>query len=479
MVYLFMHICIIFIMTILRILKILLILIVAIFTPIFLFQTFRYFSKAENVPADIVVDTRKIIGFIYPNWKALAQGGEEKGVQMLQNVIPDLQALAPRYIRIDHIYDFYDVVTRDQTGQLVFNWTKLDATVCDIYSTQAKPFFVLGYMPPVLSDGGSLIDKPKNWNDWSQVVQKTIEHFSRTSTRICNQLTNNSFEDIYYEVWNEPDLESFGDWSLYGGSKDYKTLYYYSVLGASKAQNVNHYLIGGPVTTSAYRNWFTVFADYILANNLRIDFLSWHHYSKNPDDFSKDLINLNQWLTDDKYIRFRHLPKIISEWAYDSNYNPVSETDIGAAHTVVSIRNLIEQQLELAFAFEIKDGLNPSWGLLTYKGQKKPRYFALKILNLLDRARLQITGEGTFVRAIASSSYNKTTLILVNYDQNNTNNEIVPVTFINLTPGAYIISERYPNEKNITRNFLLTESTLKKSVVMRPNSIVAIELVKQ
>lgn len=454
-------------------------LLLIVIVPILLFKTYLYLSKAAPTKADIVVDTRKIIGFINPNWKALAQGGEEKGVPMLRNVINELAGLSPRYIRIDHLYDYYDVVSKNSDGQLTFNWQKLDETVCDIYRTGAKPFLSLGYMPPAISQDGSLITRPSNWNDWSLVVQKTIERYSGQSTRLCGQVTGKWFEDIYYEVWNEPDLESFGKWSLYGGEKDYKTLYYYSIIGANNAQNVYRFLIGGPATTAAYRNWFVVFADYVLKNNLRIDFLSWHHYSKNPDDYYQDLSNLNSWLADDKYIRFRHLPKIISEWGYDSNPNPVADTNIGAAHTVASIRNLIEQQLEMGFAFEVKDGPTPSWGILNYNGYKKPRYFAFKLLNLLDRARLQLEGEGTFVKAIASSSNNRTTVILVNFDLNNSNTELVPVTFKNLSPGKYQMKQTTLNEQVFIGNFDLTEPSVKKSFLMPANSVIAIELVKQ
>ena len=460
--------------------KILIYIILTIFAFPFLFFSFQYFSRAAAIKANIVVDVTKTSGPFPDRWKALAQGGEESGVRMFANVIPQLSELYPSYIRIDHVYDFYDVVSRDASGNLSFSFDKLDQTVCDIYHTGAKPFFSLGYMPQPMSDDGSLIGKPKNWKDWSLLVQKTVERYSGQTTVLPCGIQDGFWRtDIYYEVWNEPDLETFGRWSLYGGNKDYKTLYYYSVVGAQRAQNIYRYFIGGPATTAAYRNWFMVFADYVLDNKLRIDFLSWHHYSKNPGDFYQDLANLNQWLADDKYLRFRNLPKIISEWGYDSNPNPIADTNVGAAHTVASIRNLVEQQLELAFAFEIKDGQTSSWGVLSANAQKKPRYFALKLLNLLDRAKLQVEGEGTFVHAIASSSYNKTTLILVNYDSDNRNNELVPVTFNNLSLGSYKITETNLQEKTVTVNLTLTEPTLKKSVLMQPNSVVAIEIIKQ
>lgn len=466
-------------MRLIKFIRILIKIVLFFIIPIILFKTFQYLSKATPIKANIVVDARKISGFINPNWKAIAQGGEEKGVRMLETVVPEVADLFPRYIRIDHIFDYYDVVSRGTDNQLIFDWQQLDQTVCDIFHTGAKPFFSLGYMPSVISEDGSPIAKPKNWQDWALVVKKTVEHYSGQSTRLCGQVTGSWFEDIYYEVWNEPDLETFGKWSHWGGDKDYKLLYYYSVLGANQAQNVYRYLIGGPATTAAYKNWFTIFADYILENNLRIDFLSWHHYSTNPDDFYQDLNNLNQWLTDEKYIRFRHLPKIISEWGFDSQPNPVADTDVAAAHAVSSIINIIDQQVELAFTFEIKDGPSPSWGILDYQGEKKPRYFALKLLNILDRNRIKLDGEGDYVKAIASATTNKISLILVNYDQKSLNTELVPVTFNNLNIGRYQIIETNLKGKTTTVNMELTDPTLKKSILMPANAVVAIELIKQ
>src|SRR3989338_3587181 len=153
------------------------IVILLILAPLF-FYSFQYFSRAAAIKANIVVYINKSSGPFPDRWKALAQGGEESGVRMLENVVSKVSGLYPKYIRLDHIYDFYEVVSRDSSNNLKFNFSKLDETVCDIYNTGAKPFFSLGYMPPTMSDDGSLVGKPKNWNEWTFLVQKTIEHYS-------------------------------------------------------------------------------------------------------------------------------------------------------------------------------------------------------------------------------------------------------------------------------------------------------------
>ncbi|MEK7494999.1 MAG: glycosyl hydrolase [Patescibacteria group bacterium] len=459
------------------------IIVLAIAVPV-LFYYFQYFSKAASVKANIIVDVNKTSGPFPDRWKALAQGGEEAGVRMLENVVSKVSGLYPKYIRLDHIYDFYEVVTRDPSNNLKFDFSKLDQTVCDIYHTGAKPFFSLGYMPPTMSEDGSLIGKPKNWNEWTFLVQKTVEHYSGRDTVLpCGAMENFWKTDIYYEVWNEPDLESFGKWK-YTGAKSYSDLYFYSVKGAQQAQNILTYKIGGPVTTALYKNWIQKFLDYIIANNLRIDFISWHHYSKKTDDYTQDIININKWLGEDpKYDRYENLPKIISEWGYDSEKNQIADTAVGAAHTVASLRNLISARLEQSFLFEIKDGPTLSWGILTYQGEEKPRYKALKLLNDLEGSQLMVDGEGSNVSAIASKKEEKIVLILTNYDESGRNYEAVPVTFKNLDGVSYKLTKKYLDGRSeISLNLKPENEELKlnneKSIIMQANAIVELELVK-
>jgi hypothetical protein len=105
----------------------------------------------------------------------------------------------------------------------------------------------------------------------------------------------------------------------------------------------------------------------------------------------------------------------------------------------------------------------------------------LQLLNTLDKARLKLTGEGTYVRAIASSGLNKTTVLLVNYDIANTNTEQVPITLTNLDPGSYTLTQtflRYKPEVT-TKDIDITGSDAKLTAIMPPNTIVSIELSKK
>jgi xylan 1,4-beta-xylosidase len=333
-----------------------------------------------------------------------------------------------------------------------------------------------------MSEDGTLIGKPKEWSEWSLLVQKTIERYSGKLTVLpCGGLYEYWRSGIYYEVWNEPDLESFGKWKYLGG-KSYSELYLYSAKGANAAQNVYAFKLGGPVTTAIYKNWIQKFLDYVAVNKLPLDFISWHHYSKKTDDYTNDIISLNKWLAESpRYAPYRNVPRVISEWGYDSEKNPIADTEVGAAHTLASIRNFINADIEAAFLFEVKDGPTLSWGILNHDGSKKPRWFALQMLNALSGNQLIIDGEGSFVTALASKSDEKISLILTNYDESRRNTEAVPVTFKNLAPGKYKLTKTNLNgQKMVDLNLEPINGEISltgvKAVVMPANSIVSLEL---
>lgn len=430
-----------------------------------------YLTEALGQPANIIVDVSINQGPISPIWQALAQGGEEKNP--FGSVGNEILALEPKYIRIDHIYDFYDVVGKTD-GKLTYNWKKLDEVVDDILTAGAIPFLSLSYMPPSIAKDGEITNPPTNWDDWSEAVQATIEHFSGKNQK--------NLTGVYYEIWNEPDL--FGNWKI-GGEKDYRLLYKYAILGANQAKNTNPFKIGGPAITAPYKAWIDGFLDYIKANNLRLDFYSWHRYSLDPEKFFEDVNAVDTWLFQNAGYS---LEKYLTEWSSVSENSPYHDSNFDAAHLVATVRQLIHR-VDLAFIFEIKDGLSPEgkkywgrWGLLTHEKaglvEKKPKYLALQLLNKMNGDRIGLQGEGTWVTGFASKEENKIKIILVNFDQNSRHFEQVPLTINNLENGNYSYKESFLVGVSKTSTEPITTGALKKEIPLSANNIAIIELTK-
>jgi xylan 1,4-beta-xylosidase len=451
------------------------------FLPVMTFLFVRYGLRESFASSKVTVDAGRSIAPLYFNWQAIAQGGEEpSGSRMFINILPPLKALHPRYIRLDHLYDYYSVVSRAPDSSLLFDWSKLDRTVCDIYAVGAKPFLVLGYMPSTISSDGTPIAEPSKWSEWSLLVQKTIEHYSGQKTRICNDgVYGDQLTDIYYEVWNEPDLGSFGSWKIHDGAKDYRTLYFYSSEGARNAQSVNRFLLGGPAPTAPYLNWFKLFLDYVQEHNLRIDFLSWHRYSLNPEEFKNDTEKVNAWLPRADYEKYFNLPKIVSEWGADSGSAPINDSQMGAAFAVAAAKHLMEQKIQLAFHFEAIDGANDNFGILTQSGEKKPRYHAFEMLNALQGYRVQSNAEDTPITVIASKSSQKLTILLSNYDAENKRVERFPLAISNMAPGSYkLTATTLGGVGSGSEEVNIESGDYERIVIMIPNQITLFEFVR-
>ena len=431
----------------------------------------EFFGQASGNPANLIVNVTAILGPMPRPWRNLAQGGEDHSWR-IGNLTGQVAALKPEYIRLDHIYDFYEIV-QGGPGNVSFNWTKFDLILDDIAKTGAKPYISLSYMPPAISSG-DILAYPTNWADWQLVVQKTIEHVSGTK----------GIRDVYYEVWNEPDL--FGSFKYYG-DKNYLTLYSYASAGAKNARGALPFKLGGPAITALYKNWFDSFAKACVDNKWRCDFFSWHRYSNDLEQYVTDMNSVREWIQ--AYPQLEPTMEFqITEWGFDSNNNPGYDTQYGAAHAVAGAIAM-SNNVQRAFAFEIQDGKDPAgknywgrWGLFTHNdfgANSKPRYRALKMLDSIADQRLQITGLGSWVKALAAKNDDGSTeLIIANFDAKAKHSETVPITFINIEPGTYTLSKEFLGGTKQSQEIATTAAALQAEIFMPTNEVAKVRLTR-
>ncbi len=429
----------------------------------------QYVGKASGTSANLLINYEGVLGKMPTPWRNLAQGGEEPK-EMLANVIPQTKALNPEYIRLDHIYDAFKVVNK-KDGQLTYDWTGLDEAVRVILATGAKPFLSLSYMPDVISTG-DMIAPAKDWNEWGQVTQATIEHYSGRGAM--------NIDGVIYEVWNEPDL--FGGYKTYG-DKNYLEMYSASARAANRAKNVNRFEIGGPATTGLYQNWVERLIKYVDANNLRMDFVSWHRYDYDLEQFEKDAKQARAWA--ENIPALVNLKYYVTEWGHNSENDKGYDGKFGAIHTLAGSRAMMGA-IDRAFVFEIKDGPGTEkywsrWGLMTHEKfgapEKKPRYFALDFLNDLGNIRLSVSGEGSWVKGIASmDDTGNIRMMVVNYDQKSSHTESVPLKFENLPKMTFKYIRKDFMGATKTQQIATSEANWKTTELFAPNTAAMISL---
>lgn len=434
-------------------------------------EIYRLFSEASGEEAQLVVRADLSLGPMRRGWAHLAQGGEDLSTNMLSPVAGELAALTPQTVRLDHIYDGYGVVGRDGGGSLTFDWTRLDEVVATIRQTGAVPMLALSYMPPAIS-AGDIIDVPRDWNEWALVVQRTIEHYSGTL----------AIPNVAYEVWNEPDL--FGGWKTYG-DKNYLTLYSYAAAGAARAQVAQPFLLGGPATTKPYFNWIEALLTYTASQNVRLDFVSWHEYSFDMDDYVADFGRVSAIVA--RIGGGRPIRVFITETGPDSDVNVVYDGAFGAAH-MVALARVAADQVERVYTFEVVDGKDPGgakywgrWGLLTHPDtgvSAKPRYRALLMLNTLVGERVAVVGEGTWVRALAARGDDGVLrIVVVNYDRFGRHTEEGVVTVQAIEPGGYTVTKRLLGGGEVVEELTaLSNRVLQVPLALPANSVYLLEI---
>ncbi len=341
----------------------------------------------------------------------LSQGGELTDPAFFDNIQQSAAALGPGLVRLDNIFNFYNIVHRGTDGTITYDWTQLDRVLDGIRAMGKEPMICLSYMPETLSaDGSSRVSPPADYNEWAALVNATVTHVNidrKAGVR-------------YWEVWNEPD--QWGFWQA--PFPEYLKLYDVTVQAALAADP--SIKIGGPSVSHFSPDHLVVFLQHErdMGSQGRVDFISWHSYGKPPDQIAADIRQMRTIL--EGFPQFN--PQIfISEFnilqggSGDTSANGYTDTVEGAIAFLSSIESMQRERLDKAFLFELKDGLGSSsywgrWGVLTYDGLPKPIYYALKAYQNRPSGMLPVTlksgpADGT-LGMMAFGSPEKSTLMV-------------------------------------------------------------------
>jgi hypothetical protein len=286
---------------------------------------------------------------------------------------------------------------------------------------------------------GKILDKksaPVNLEEFKEWIKSAMRDLS------CVKKYN-----IWYEVWNAPDLENF----FLGRQQEYLNLY--RSVSESARELEAQYKVRIPVGAPGASSWFrSLESNTILTpetsliyklikfcyqNRLSLDFISWHAFSTDPKIEKENTIyNKNSaglvrdWLS---YFNFdRNTPLIVDEWNYDRDANLLPEREeksyIAASYIPARIKNMYEAGLDNQVFFCLEDFQNNKEGVTRnvgvfyfdirrsqYKGQPKALYNAFRMLKELGPDMFLLKLDDEFAGVLATRSADKITLLVYNY----------------------------------------------------------------
>jgi xylan 1,4-beta-xylosidase len=335
--------------------------------------------------------------------RGLAQGGEHPDPAYLARAADRLRALDVRYVRIDHVFDYYDVLQRGPRGRITYNFDRLDEALDAVLASGAQPILSLGLTPGLLSPTGAENAPPSDLRVWRELVTATVRHVNGTRRLGVR----------YWEVWNEPNLAAF--WT--GTFQEYIRLYDVTAAAIVAADPAAR--VGGPAT-SGHEYWVSALIDHVAATGVRLDFVSWHTYHIRPVMLANQVALVRRELA--RYPRLRDTELMLTEWSLHSDFgaraNYVSDTHIVAAYAAAVVHTLVEAKVSHGLFFEAVDGKPPPgqtvwgrWGALTYDGQPKPVYHALTAMNRLHDGRVPATSSDPRLGLLATRAGDRVALL--------------------------------------------------------------------
>jgi len=301
--------------------------------------------------------------------------------------------LGVRLVRAHAIlHDDNAVVRRDQSGALVFDFSKVDAIYDQVLEIGLRPVVELSFMPAALARDPrytvftyrGIISPPADWAQWRQLVMALTAH-------LVERYGVDEVAEWAFEVWNEPNLDVF--WP--GTMAEYLRLYRESAI-AVKAVSPR-LRVGGPSTAAA--GWVEALAVHAERGALPLDFVSTHTYGNLPLDVRPALHRHG----------FGGIPIWWTEWGIGAtHFGPVHDGVIGAPF-VLSGYLSAQGRVDFVAYWVISDhfeelGRPPrlfhnGFGLLTVGNLRKPRYWAVHLAEQLGDQVLaaDVRGDGAEV----------------------------------------------------------------------------------
>jgi xylan 1,4-beta-xylosidase len=297
------------------------------------------------------------------------------------------------------LHDVLGVYREEADGTPRYDFDKVDLVIDRLLETGLRPLVELSFMPKALAadpepsvfDYVGLISPPRDLDRWADLVEALVRHL----------VARHGLDEVIrwgFEVWNEANIKVF--WA--GRQSDYFDLYD-ATARAVKAVD-SRLPVGGPSTAAA--GWVDDLLHHAAETGVPVDFVTTHTYGAPPLDLRPIL---------ERYGR-TGIPIWWTEWGVSPTHGgPVNDSVWGAPLVARGMRSAAgrvdalsywvasDQFVELGVPEQLFHG---GFGLLTVGGLRKPRFWAIAVLEELGDEELasRVTGDGggSLVEAWAS-----------------------------------------------------------------------------
>lgn len=314
-------------------------------------------------------------------------------------------------VRAHAILSDHPATYAERDGRVVYDFSWAESVYDRLLELGLRPIVELSFMPRDLArdpastvfDYRAPISPPRDWSRWAELVEafvrRMVERYGLAEVR----------DRWAFEVWNEANLSVF--WA--GTQDEYLRLYEVSARAVKAVDPALR--VGGPASAAA--GWIDRLLESANETGAPLDFISTHTYGNLPLDL--------------RPVTERHgrpgIPLLWTEWGVSpTHFAAVNDGVFGAPFVLHGMKSAMGRIDALAY-WVISDHfeeLGPpprlfhgGFGLLTVGNLRKPRYWALALLERLGSERIgchvEGDGAGGLVDALATRAPDGRIAILV------------------------------------------------------------------
>jgi hypothetical protein len=377
-------------------------------------------------------------------WRhALGHGGIN-ALPLPDGVVDGTSRLRPRLIRV-FIQEFFNVYP--EHGR--YDWKRLDPYMDALARTGAKVVAAITIKPkPLYPKIDPSVWRPNDVAEWQRVVAALVKRYSVDKSIVT-----------HWEIGNETDIgENGGCPYLIRDVGDYAE--YYRMTIEPILATFPGAKVGGPAVADAGGPLLAAFIERCAADRTRLDFVSWHLYSDDPDRHA-GLVTKYRKLLDEKFPD-RRPEMFVTEWNKGFERVSVEERAFAprrAAAAAATVLALTDAGVDYSFYYHLWDQTcyvddfkpffaDPNimyhhwnevphrFGLFGVAGEVRPQYFVYQVLSKIGTRRLPASCDDADLRTLAGRDGDDGAVRLVNYNKTASTDRIASVRCDGLPPGV-------------------------------------------
>ncbi len=297
---------------------------------------------------------------------------------------------------------------------------------------------------------------PKDFQKWAVICEHIIRHYNEGWADGFN------LNIQYWEIWNEADLDKDDSTNkrTWGGTKK-QFFEMYKIVAKHLKSCFPQLKIGGPAI--AYdMEWADEFLAEMRANNIELDFFSWHIYAVEPQQVLDRANEVDRLL---KKYGYQQAENILNEWNYIKGWEEDFLYSIKTIHgikggifTLACICMAQNSPIDMLMYYDTRPSVfNGAFDYYTY--EKLKGYYALYWYGMMYDMEKEIKAENEIENIYSLCGVDKSGKVLsivTHYSDDNVSNKQISIDF-----GKKGIYEIYLLDEEHDAELVATTDSLK------------------